>query len=249
MPYWWSENDRRVPVLGVGTSSAQCRGLPSAESILFFFREPGQFERIIPAYTEAMEREVDKLVAAIPADDLLIQWDVCTEVLDAEGIFPWTPTGEPRPTQRYADAIARLSDRIPDSVLVGYHLCYADLGHQHLVEPKDLSLVVSMANLTVASVARRVDYFHMPVPRSRTDDDYFRPLAGLEIGDAQVYLGLVHHTDGVTGARARHRTAARHIPEFGIATECGFGRRPAEQVDALLRIHGELVESPADTAV
>lgn len=219
--------------------------LPTAESILFFFRSPDQFDRIIPAYTAAMEREVDELVSAIPAQDLLIQWDVCTEVLDAEGIFPWTPKGEPGPLTRYAEAIARLSDRIPDPVLVGYHLCYADLGHQHLVEPKDLSLLVSMANLTVASVARRVDYFHMPVPRGRTDDDYFRPLHGLDIGEARIYLGLVHHADGVEGARTRQRTASRHLGEFGIATECGFGRRPPEQVDPLLQIHRELVSSSA----
>jgi hypothetical protein len=216
--------------------------LPSAESILFFFRDPGQFAQIVPAYTEAMEREVDKLIQAVPEEDLLIQWDVCTEVLDVEGAVPWIPEVKPGPLDRYATTIARLSSRIPPAVPVGYHLCYADLGHQHILEPEDLSTAVEMANLTVASVNRPVDYFHLPVPRNRTDDLYFRPLRNLDIGNAQVFLGLVHYSDGVDGSRARLEAASRHLSGFGIATECGFGRRPPEQVSTLLRIHRELLD-------
>jgi hypothetical protein len=33
--------------------------------------------------------------------------------------------------------------------------------------------------------------------------------------------------------------AERFVKEFGIATECGFGRRPPETVPELLRIHAE----------
>jgi hypothetical protein len=66
----------------------------------------------------------------------------------------------------------------------------------------------------------------MPVPRHRDDDAYFAPLRDLDIGEAKLYLGLVHHTDGVEGARRRLATARKYITGFGIATECGFGRRP-----------------------
>jgi hypothetical protein len=32
------------------------------------------------------------------------------------------------------------------------------------------------------------------------------------------------------------------VRDFGIATECGFGRRPADSIPALLRLHAELAD-------
>jgi hypothetical protein len=174
--------------------------LPTPESIMVFFREPGQLAQIISGYVDAMEKELQKLLQAIPHEDLLIQWDVCSEVLDIEGVFPWALTGEPGPEERYEKTIARLSSRIPDTVQVGYHLCYADLGHKHMKEPEDLGLVVQMANRTAQVSGRRADYFHMPVPRNRTDEAYFGPLKKLAIDDATLFLGLVHR-------RSRWRSA------------------------------------------
>ena len=37
------------------------------------------------------------------------------------------------------------------------------------------------------------------------------------------YLGLVHRTDGLDGARRRLAAAKKVVTDFGIATECGFG--------------------------
>ena len=78
----------------------------------------------------------------------------------------------------------------------------------------------------------------MQVPRSRTDDAYFAPLA--DLGACKLYLGLVHHTDSVAGYLARLATAKRHAQGFGISTECGFGRWPADTIPELLRIHREV---------
>ena len=91
-----------------------------------------------------------------------------------------------------------------------------------------------------AALTRPIDFVHVPVPRSRTDYAYFAPLADLELGACKLYLGLVHHTDGVAGSLARLATAKRHAQGFGIATECGFGRRPADTIPELLRIHREV---------
>jgi hypothetical protein len=217
--------------------------LPTPESIMVFFREPGQLAQIISGYVDAMEKELQKLLQAIPHEDLLIQWDVCSEVLDIEGVFPWALTGEPGPEERYEKTIARLSSRIPDTVQVGYHLCYADLGHKHMKEPEDLGLVVQMANRTAQVSGRRADYFHMPVPRNRTDEAYFGPLKKLAIDDATLFLGLVHYSDGLDGARHRIDVARKFCGEFGISTECGFGRRPPEQVPKLLELHKSIVQS------
>ena len=219
--------------------------LPTPDSIMVFFRNPGHLERIIPGYVDAMDREVQKLLKLIPHQDLLIQWDICSEVLDIEGIFPWALKGEPGPEQRYETTIARLSKQIPETVQVGYHLCYADLGHKHMKEPADLGLVVRMANRTCEVSGRRADYFHLPVPRDRHDEAYFAPLGDLAIEDATLFLGLIHYTDGVEGAKKRIETAKKFLPKFGVATECGFGRRPPEQILTLLELHKEVLKAVA----
>jgi hypothetical protein len=83
----------------------------------------------------------------------------------------------------------------------------------------------------------------MPVPRDRDDDAYFAPLAGLDLRPGtEVYLGLVHQTDGVDGARRRLSAATKALPQFGIATECGFGRRPPDTVADLLALHRTVSE-------
>ena len=46
---------------------------------------------MLAAYERAMVREVAKIMRAIPPEDLAIQWDVCNEVMDTEGVYPWLP--------------------------------------------------------------------------------------------------------------------------------------------------------------
>ena len=217
--------------------------LPATESSFrWFWSEAADFEPLCSAYREAMAREIETLCSIVPAGDLCIQWDVCMEILAVEagdhmGQLPmaFDPPGEP--FDRYVDDITVLAAMVPESVTMGIHLCYGDLGHKHLIEPTDLGTSVRMANASVANIARRVDFFHVPVPRDRNDDDYFAPLADLDVGAAKFYVGLVHHTDGAEGTLARLETAKRHLSGFGIATECGFGRRSLEQVGDLLEIH------------
>jgi len=81
----------------------------------------------------------------------------------------------------------------------------------------------------------------MPVPAERSDGAYFSPLARLELGPGtKLFLGLVHDSDGVEGTRKRIAAAARYVRDFGIATECGFGRRPPQTIPNLLRVHAEV---------
>ena len=197
------------------------------------------YELMRAAYEEAMGREIAQIVTAIPGDDLVIQWDICGEVLaialQDRYRAPWQPPGDP--FERYLKALTGLASHVPDQTLMGCHLCYGDLGHKHLVEPTDLGVVVRMANAAHKTVPRRIDYYHVPVPRNRDDAAYFAPLKDLEIGEAKLYLGLVHHTDGEEGTLRRVRAARGAVSGFGISTECGFGRRPKETIPELLRIH------------
>ena len=47
--------------------------LPFPESgFSWFFHDPSQLKRVLPAYTDAMNRELDKIINLIPATDLSI---------------------------------------------------------------------------------------------------------------------------------------------------------------------------------
>lgn len=191
-----------------------------------------------PAYEAAMLREMNEVVAAIPHDKLAIQWDVAVEFGVLEGVWP-VPFDNLM--EGIVERIVRLSEQVPADVEMGYHLCYGDFQHQHFVEPEDTSRLVELANRVSSRVERAIQWIHLPVPRDRTDDAYFAPLANLDLHpETELYLGLVHHTDGLEGTQKRIEAAAKIVSNFGVATECGFGRRPSEQVATLMEIHREV---------
>ena len=63
--------------------------LPFGTSSLSVFKKDWahDFPIALRAYEDLFAREIKRLTAAIPADDLAIQWDVCWEVLDIEGVL------------------------------------------------------------------------------------------------------------------------------------------------------------------
>ncbi len=195
---------------------------------------------MLPAYERAMLREVDRLCAAILHHDLAIQWDICIEMLNWDGRFPMMPSF-PGMSEMFARQFARLSAAVPLEVEMGIHLCYGDFEAKHFVEPLDTGKMVELANLFTQNSARPLTWIHVPVPIGRDDEAYFAPLAKLTRGKhTELYLGLVHATDGAEGTRRRMQAARKTVSDFGIATECGMGRsRTPEMVRELLRVHGE----------
>jgi methionine synthase II (cobalamin-independent) len=191
-----------------------------------------------------MWREVDRICAAIPQKDLSIQWDVAVETTMIERGVPAAIGGDM--FDRWRDEVAEMGHRVPRDVWLGYHICYGDFNHRHGVEPKDLSVSVRMLNEAVARAARPVDLVHVAVPIDRSDEAYFAPLRDLRVGDARIFLGLVHYHDGVDGTLKRARTARKFVKDFGIATECGFGRRQPETLTELLRIHRTAADRVAE---
>ncbi len=204
-----------------------------------FFDQPGDREAVYRSYEPAMMREVAAICRQIPAQDLALQWDVCVEILEIAANEPFLP-GDP--WTRAAAQFQRLTAAIPAPAMLGYHLCYGDLGHRHLVEPANLALSVRMANLAIARSQRRVDWVHMPVPISRSDDAYFAPLKDLASGATRIFLGLIHLHDGVDGALTRAQAARGYLPAFGVAAECGLGRRQPATLTELLALHRQIAE-------
>jgi hypothetical protein len=219
--------------------------LPTPAAPVTQFVSPAWQALVEPAYEEALLRELDEIVAAIPHDQLAVQWDVAIEMGFWEGVGGlFTPWFEPV-RDGVVERLALVAARVPDHVELGFHLCYGDYGHEHFVQPRDAGALAEVANAVSVAVARPIAWIHLPVPRDRDDDAYFAPLAGLALHDeTELYLGLVHATDGEAGTRRRIEAARAVVPAFGVATECGFGRRPSEQVRPLLAIHRAVVDAP-----
>ena len=176
-----------------------------------------------------------RILEEIPHDQLAVQWDTNIEFSLIEGVIPaW-----------FADVRAGIVDRlvglsrcIPNDVELGYHLCYGDDTQRHGDGPRDARTLVDVSNGIVAGLGRPLNWLHMPVPLAHAHEGYFEPLADLNVrSETELYLGLVHLVDGVDGVLRRTDAARSFIDEFGISTECGWGRQPEHVVLGLLQLH------------
>jgi hypothetical protein len=222
--------------------------LPTPMGVVYAFCTTRDLAAIERAYETAMIREARRVCDAIPHQDLSIQWDVCHEVIlldgQSQGHFPNVNASLPEVMAR----MGRLAAAIPTEVEMGVHLCYGDFGGKHMIEPRDASRMVEIANAMTQRAERPIHYIHMPVPIGRVDDDYFRPLAKLELSPhTELYLGLIHAADGEEGALKRGQAASRYVKNYGIATECGISRaRKADLVTHLLQLHASCACEPAE---
>ncbi len=219
--------------------------LVPAHSVIWLFLVEALHAPVDPIYNDALKREIDKVAAAIPHDELAIQFDVASAVFArlARNEGSSYGRGKAEMQETFANIVVDLGNRVPADIDLLYHLCYGDSNHRHVVEPTDTADMVEFANRVSQRIARPLQLVHMPVPRSRADDAYFAPLQGLQLRpETELCLGLVHYTDGVEGTKQRLATAKKHVGNFSIATECGFGRRDPATISELLRIHAEVAD-------
>lgn len=231
-----------------GVVPKDCRfqiDLVPAHSVIWLFLQDDLYQPLDPVFNEALKREIDKIAAALPHDQIAIQFDV------ASAVFARLQRGEPNAYGKtraemlttFSRILTGLADHVPADIELMFHFCYGDSNHKHVVEPADMADMVDVANRLSADIKRTIQLIHMPVPRDRSDDTYFAPLKRLQMRpETELCLGLVHYTDGVAGTRKRLATAERHATRFSVATECGFGRRDPATIPDLLRIHAEVAD-------
>jgi hypothetical protein len=200
---------------------------------------PGHRAALLPGLTEHFTSEVAKIAETLPNDRVAIQWDVCQEVLAWEGYYEEGPVDF---RSECIEVLQTIGDAVPNSIELGYHLCYGSPADEHCVQPKDSEIMVEMTNAIAAAVRRPIHFFHLPVPKDRTDDAFFDPLDKLIIApETDLYLGLVHHDDE-EGNAARMAAARRHVRVDGVATECGKTRGDPSRLPALLAAHATMAQ-------
>lgn len=209
--------------------------MPTPIAFLWSFITDHQLPIVEPAYMKRVMQEVAEIAAIVPPEDLAFQWDTVHELIILEGA---RKVNLPSTEEAFVGRLARLGACVPQGAELGYHLCYGDSGRKHSVDPKDMGLMVRFVNRLVDTTSRQINYVHMPVPRDRDDEAYFAPLVDLKLQQGtELYLGLVHLTDGAAGTARRVAAASQFVSHFGVATECGMGRRAPETTEELLGLH------------
>ena len=219
--------------------------LPTPASVVGSFFVPEDRAAIEPIYEKALLRELWIILRNLPHDRIAIQWDTALEfaMLDeaeirGNRITSWFGDTHDEILAGVVERAARQAAAVPLDVEVGYHLCYGDVEEHHFTEPTDAGRLAEVLNGLFSAAPRPITWVHLPVPIERDDVDYFAPLAGVEWPQAtEIYLGLLHHEDGLEGASRRAFAASTVVPSFGVATECGFGRGPSGRTDSLLELH------------
>lgn len=225
--------------------------LPTPLNSILGHIRPEFHEQLEPLYEQRYHEALVHILNKIPASDLVVQWDLCFDVMALEyetGTVserfkaPFSPV-----MQGVLHRLSRVCNSIPLAVPLAFHLCYGDLRHKHFVEPADSGLLVRLANEIVRVIGEgdkhTIEWIHMPVPRDRNDAAYFEPLKALDLRGARLYLGLVHANDE-KGTRAKiHAARSVYRGDLGVATECGMGRTPPEELDSILTI-SEAVTKP-----
>jgi len=214
--------------------------LPTPMAPGFLYISPKAFADFLPPYERAILRALEDITTQIPHADLAIQWDVCQEVLAFENYFPAQPADTKE--QVFAE-LARLGNRVPKGVELGYHLCYGSPQDEHLLQPKDMGVMVEIANGFIPRLGRTLDFLHLPVPKPRVDAAYFAPLKRLKLPpEATLYLGLIHYGDAA-GDTARIAAAKTAATRFGIASECGWGRSDPARVPGMIAAHRDAAKT------
>jgi hypothetical protein len=233
-----------VKLTNAGVIPADMRfqvGLPTPLSVAIFYVVPESRVLFEQAYGHALGLEIQRMLVHIPAEKLAIQWETVSEFGLLEGLMDNHLEGDL--LENVTNRVANLVDLVPEPAEVGIHLCYGDSGHKHFCEPADVGHLARVAGAVVGKAKRHIAWIHMPVPRERDDVEYFAPLADLELpGTTELYLGLVHHTGGKQATERRIRAACGVVPRFGVATECGLGRRTRETISDLMDQHAAVAD-------
>lgn len=204
---------------------------------------PEDQDRIEPSYEAALFADLDRLLAALPHDQVAVQWDVAVEFAILEGGF----VAAGQTFESIVERLARCVDRVPGEVPVGLHLCYGDYQHRHFREPESLAPQVQLVTALDDAARRQVDWYAFTVPQHQRNPSFFAPLSDLRRREGiELYFALVpYHPDeqapGTTEEQVRLIDEHLAAGEWGICTECGMARAESEEIPVLLNRHREVL--------
>lgn len=222
--------------------------IPSVANVVTPFIESAFQPGVYPLYEAALIRAIKNIQASIPHSELSIQLDLSIDnaFWDGKYMTPWF--ADTHDVKDFVVAyILRMIEPIAPDVELGIHNCYGDMEHKHFFEPESMQPVVERGLKLFEKSPHKIGYFHAQVPVSAMGDleGFLEPLKELvprmmEHG-TELYLGVVQFEDK-EGTRRRIEAAEKVVGGFGVATECGMGRTPVEQIEGILKLSAEVCE-------
>src|SRR6478672_6914853 len=132
--------------------------LVPAHSVIWLFLQDDLHQPLDPIYNEALKREIDKIAAVLPHDQIAVQFDV------ASAVFARLQRGEPNAYGKtraemlasFSRILTDLAEHVPADIELLFHFCYGDSNHRHVVEPAHMSDMVAMANRLTDGIKRPI---------------------------------------------------------------------------------------------
>ena len=186
-------------------------------------------------------RELTTIFDAIPHDQLAVQWDTNFEFAMLDGVMP-TWFDDPRAS--IVERLVRLGRSIPARRAARLPLL-----------PRPRAAPPRAAVRRPAARRDRQRPLAEPGPPARLDPPAGRRAIGSTCASSRrwrscrcgprrsLYLGLLHPGDGLVGAKARIVAAQRFVHDFGVATDCGWGRHRPQDVETLLELHRAVTDA------
>jgi hypothetical protein len=186
---------------------------------------------LLPIAGAALWREIEAIIAAIPASDLTIHLDIAMEAEKEEYLRRPEAFDTPIQTAFYwtheqmADSVAWLANRIPVEIELGFHIC--SIWHHWPDSGQDNAVLVDSANEISRRIHRPIAYIHIPVIPEHDKPEDYAPFKTLKLHpETKLFIGLVNLADGLEGARRRIALAETAVSDFGVAMFCGLGHPP-----------------------
>ncbi len=205
--------------------------LVPAHSVIWLYVQEDLHPAVDKMFNDAVLREIDKIAAAIPHDQLAIQFDIASAVFARLERNQPSSYGKTKAEMQetFAGIVVRLANHVPADIDLMFHFCYGDAGHKHVVEPTDMGDMVEFANRLTARVTRPIQMIHMPVPRGRSDEAYFEPLKRLALKPQTSFASASCITPTALPARGsdwpRRRNMRRDFRSAPNADSAGAIRR------------------------
>ena len=189
--------------------------LPTPLAPLNNFAAVDQRAALEPAYEDAMLREVDTIADALPHDQIAIQWDIAFEMGFVEGIR--TRCSRPGSTTRWAAASRASPGRASACPTTSRSAITSATATSDTSTSSSRRTPGGSSRWPTRSTPRRPGRSRGCTCRSRATAPTRRSTRcspGSATPETELYLGLVHLTDGEEGTRARIAAAQEFTTSF-----------------------------------
>jgi hypothetical protein len=197
-----------------------------------------------PVYMQGLKDAITSVANKIENSRLAIQIDVALELAYLCGISGYMPN-EPgylnihdpeNALEVIATDIVELVKTVPQTVDVGLHFCWGNLGNQRFITPGDSAQIARLGRVLLDRISRPLAWIHFPIPAVCEVKPYLAPLKAdvlpkLKVNRTEFFVGAIYPPDA-TKSLEHWKEAKAELEGYkvGISTECGLGRSKAEDL-------------------